>query len=260
MAKSVLIAYEQLDRFLEKRYYWNNYITFYERYWGGPASPYGVWFGKEYETFREALSNYIGIDKEEIDDCFFIKDKQGRYYISPIGSKINAYLLHSENYIPLHWFLLFKDEERKFSYTHSGFGALDYDGIYYDTTINLAVERLKGASAIIRNTFEKYGKTYLKLPISDRLSQIQSGVLELETWLSRFDPSGCMLLNYGEICSLIHPYTMTNELSVKEMWHILSLISEDRMDEAQSVLNVVIQKWEDIRRKAAGEISKFSIQ
>lgn len=257
MAKSVLIAYEQLDRFGEKRYYWNNYIDFYEQYWGGTASPYSVWFGKEYETFREALSNYLEIDKEEIEDCFFIKDKQGRYYISSISSKINAYLLHSENYIPLHWFLLFKGEGRKFSYTHSGFGALDYDGIYYDTTIDLALERLKEADAIIRKAAQEYRKTHLKLPIFGKLSEIQAGVLELEIWLSGFDPSGYILLDYGDICSFIHPYTMKNELSVKEIWQALPLISEGRIDEAERVLNVVIQKWEDIRRKAAGEIDSF---
>lgn len=50
---------------------------------------------------------------------------------------------------------------------------------------------------------------------------------------------------------------MKNELSVKEIWQALPLISEGRIDEAERVLNVVIQKWEDIRRKAAGEIDSF---
>lgn len=258
MAESLLIVYEQVDRFGEKRYYWNDYVNFYEQYWGGVASPYSVWFGKEYETFREALSNYLGIDKEEIEECFFIKDKQNRYYISPI-SKINAYLLHAENYIPLHWFLLFKDEERKFSYTHSGFGALDYEGIYYNTKINLALERLKEADTIIRETIQKYRKDHLNLPLFNKLSEIQAGISEIETWLSGFDPYGYMVLNYGEICSLIHPYTMKNELSVREMWQVISLISKGRIDEAQLVLKVLIQKWEDIRKKASGEIDNTNI-
>src|SRR3990172_9280505 len=38
MAQSFLILYEPLDSLVEKREYWNNYITFYEKYWGGPTS------------------------------------------------------------------------------------------------------------------------------------------------------------------------------------------------------------------------------
>ena len=78
VAQSLLIVYEPFDSFVENKGYWNEYITFYENYWGGPTSPYGVWFGKEYETFREALTNYLGIDDHEIEDCFFMKDKDGR--------------------------------------------------------------------------------------------------------------------------------------------------------------------------------------
>ncbi len=189
-----------------------------------------------------------------------MKDKEGRYYISPLDSEINAYLLYAENHIPLHWFILFNDEERKFLYSHSGFGAIHYEGIYYDTKINLSLERLKEADAIIRKTVQGHEKSKLKLPIFHKLNEIQAEIVKLQTWLSGFDSSGYVLLNYGEICSFIHPYTMQNECSVKEIEQVLTLISKDQIDEAQSVLNVINQKWEDIRRKASGDIVKFTIQ
>ncbi len=118
MAKVALIVYESLDNFVEKKSYWKEYIAFYENYWGQTTSPCGVWFGKEYEICREALSSHLEIDEQEIEDCFFMKDKESRNYICPLDSKTNMHLLSSENYIPLDWFTLFKDEERKFFYTH----------------------------------------------------------------------------------------------------------------------------------------------
>ena len=81
MAISSLLIYEPIDSFRDKAYYWKEYAKFYEQYWGGPTSPLGVWFGNEYEAFRESLSKHLGMDKEEIEDCYFMKDKEGEYYV-----------------------------------------------------------------------------------------------------------------------------------------------------------------------------------
>jgi hypothetical protein len=252
MAESLLIVYEPLDMFVEKKSYWDDYVTFYEKYWGGPTSPFGVWFGREYETFMEALSKHLGIDEEEIEHCFFMKDKGG-YYITPLGSKANSYILSSENYIPLEWFVLFRDEEREFFYTPWGFA-----GMHYDAKINLGLKRLKEADGIIRRAVEEHRKG--ELPIFQKLDEIQMGIIELEKWLSGFDPSGYVLLNYGEVSSFIHPYTLKNERSVKEMWDVLFLMGEGHIDKAQLTLNMIVEKWEDIRKKASGDISRSTIQ
>ncbi len=254
MAQGALIVYEPLDCFSEKRGYWNEYIAFYEKYWGGPTSPYGVWFGKEYEVFREALSNYLGVDDQEIEDCFFMKDKDGIYYVSPLN-RVKTYLLYSENYIPLEWFILFKDDERQFFYTPWGFG-----GMHYDTKIGLSLKRIKEADDILSNISTVHKKSEFKLTLFRRLNEIQARIIEIENWLSGFDSTGYVLLNYGEISSFIHPYTLKNERSVKEVWQLLSLASESRFDEGELVLNLLTEKWEDIRSKATGEISNIRIQ
>jgi hypothetical protein len=255
MATSMLIVYEPLDRFGKKRNYWNNYITFYEQYWGGPTSPYGVWFGKEYEVFRDALSKYLGVDEEKIEDCLFMKDDEGKYYISLRSSITNIYILHSENYIPLHWLVLFNDKERRFFYTHMGFGR-----IHYCTKINLSFERIKEGDEIISKAVQKYEKTELKSPLFLKLQKIQSEILELQAWLSGFDPSSYVLLDYGEICSFINPYVMKNEDSVKEIWKMFNHIDKDQMEEAQIMLSIIIQKWEDIRRRVANSIYSTTVQ
>lgn len=260
MAKSVLIVYEPLDTFKENRAYWSSYVDFYENYWGGPSTPHSVSFGSDYKNFRQSLSRHLGIGQENIEDCFFIKDEGGRYYICPFGSQVNPYILSSENYIPTEWFLLFKDEERKFFYTHTGFGSIHYDGIYYNTGISLGLGRLKEANNTLENVFLRYQGKNPKLPILHKLNDIQYGVQNLETWLSGFDPEGRIILNYGDICSFIHSYTMENERSVKEIWEVLSLLSKDRIEDARLVLDIMTRKWEEIRSKASGNIDKSLIQ
>jgi hypothetical protein len=255
MALSSLIVYEPLDALSENRDYWSEYISFYEQYWGGPTSPYGVWFGTEYNNFRNALSKHLEIDEEDIVDCFFMKGKEGKHYISPFTSEMNSYILHCENYIPLHWFLLFKHDEGEFFYTPWGFG-----GINYDTKINLGFERLKEADKIIKETLQEHKETRFKLPILDKLGEIQAGIDSLKAWVGGFDPTGYVVLSYGEICSFIHPYTIKNERSVNEIWQILYLIKEGRFEEAQSVLSIIVERWEDIRRKASGDIDKTTVQ
>lgn len=255
MAHSSLIVYEPLDAFIDKREYWNSYVSFYEQYWGGPTSPYGVWFGQEYENFRRALSEHLDIEEEEIRDCYFMKDKKDKYYVCPFGSSAKSCLLNSENYVPLHWLLLFKDDEREFFYTPWGFA-----GINYDTKINLSFDRLKEAYGILSDVLKKFERTELKLPFSHEISEIRVGIGNLKSWLGGFDPSGFLVLNYGEISSYIHPYTLKNERSVNDMWQVLSLMREGRVQDSNSVLMALIEKWADIRRKVSGEIEKFTVQ
>ena len=104
MARSTLIVYEPIDSLRDKSSYWLKYSKFYENYWGGPTSPLGVWFGNEYRAFQQALASHLGIDEQEIEDCYFIKDSEDNYYVAPASSKAN--ILSSENIIPLDWFML----------------------------------------------------------------------------------------------------------------------------------------------------------
>jgi len=255
MAISSLIVYQPLDSFMEEKDYWSSYVSFYEQYWGGPTSPYGVWFGQEYENFRRAFSEYLDIEEEEIKDCYFMKDEKGKYYVCPFSSSTKSYILSSENYVPLNWFLLFTDEEREYFFTPWGFA-----GINYDTKINLAFDRLEEADSILNRAFNKVEQAGLKLPFSHELGEIRTGIAGLKNWLSGFDPSGYLVLNYGEISSYIHPYTLKNERSVNDIWQMLSLLREGRVEEAHSLLIVLNEKWEDIRRKASGEIEKLTVQ
>ena len=252
MANGALILYEPVENFGDKRDYWFSYIDFYEKYWGGPTSPFGVWFGNEYEAFRKAISLNLDMVGEEIEDCFFMKDENGRYCIAPLGHKGQSHMFFSENIIPLHWFVMFREDERKILYTHWGFNAISYD-----TKLDSALGRLKEGGKIIDSVIDnKESRSH----ILNKLTDIRAGTRRLYSLLSGYDPSGSVVLNYGEICSYIHPYTIRNENSAKDMWDLLALLSSGNIAGAESRLNMLTQKWDDIRRKASGDPEGTTIQ
>ena len=255
MANCFLIFYEPIENFGEESDYWKAYVDFYEKYWGGPTSPLGVWFGTEYLNFRTAISSHLGIEEEDINDCYFMKGEDNRYYISPLKPGESLHLIRSVDYIPIHWFLLFEENERKALYTHWGFSA-----IHYDTRIDLILDRLNKALSIVNSVLERKGDYNLSNTLFKRIKLIYQGIEDLKMLLSGFDPSGYLVLNYGEICNFIHPYTIKNENSVGELWEILSLLKRGKLEEAESMLSILYQKWEEIRGKASGKLDKFTLQ
>lgn len=246
MAQSTLVVYEPVDM-TDKAYYWKEYAEFYEKYWGGPTSPFGVWFGNEYESFVQAIAAHLGIEKNELEHCFFTRDDEGKYYIAPFRSKSN--LFFSENFIPLEWFLLFGAEDRQTLYTHWGFNAL-----YYNARIDAAVERLDDAAEVIRKSIENGGAAIGKEYGFD-MKTLLASLSDLKSWLSGYAPTGFIVLNYGDLCAVINPYSLERERSVDEAWAFIGLLGEGRFDEASSSLKAFVQKWNDIRITASASSS-----
>jgi hypothetical protein len=253
MAKSTLVLYEPLGGLTDKSYYWNEYVQFYEQYWGGPTSPFGVWFGNEYESFVNALSESLGMSQDEIEHCFFTKDEDGKYYVAPFKSKAN--LFFCENFIPVEWLVLFSEEDRQTLYTHWGFNAL-----HYDTRVHTAIDRLDEAIDIVSGVADKHPPELDASSCKYLAEDLSRGLSELRTWLSGFDDGGFIVLNYGELCSVINPYSLENERSVGEAWKFLRLLKEGYYTEADSSLRSLIQKWEDIRSYASGSLDNSTLQ
>lgn len=251
MALSVLMVYEPVSSTRDKENYWRSYISFYEKFWDGPATPQSAWYGRDYDEFRGALAKELGLEKKEIQDCFFMKDSEGNYYVVPVGAKVNLNIFSAENFIPIEWFLMFEGGEKKYFYTHTGFGAIHHDAIYYNTRIEDALKRLKDAVRQIDAAIEHEGGAPTQI-LSETLTDIKRGVLNVADWLSGFDASGYVLLNYGEICSHIEPDSMKNEDSVSELRHAVRLAGEGMFEEAESSLRILLGKWDEIQKAASG--------
>ncbi len=254
-----MLVYEPLSTIKGDQAYWESYLSFYEKFWDHPSSPSSIWYGTEYEEFKIALCKFLDINTEKIENCFFFKDEEGRYFLSPLGGKyLNALVI--ENSIPESWFVPFDGSERNFFYTHTGFGAITMDGIYYKTKLSLGLERLRRAQIIIGNLEERIRSSATRLVFSQQLSQIHGEIKDLDVWLTPFDKDSLVILNYGEICSHIHPQTYKNENTAMEIWEFLSLIEREKFEEAAFKIRLVQQKWNEIRSKTSGEIDKSRLQ
>ena len=108
------MVYQNLANIKEDKEYWDKYIKFHELYWDGPNASQNVFYGNEYEEYRNSLSKYLEIEPDQIKDCLFTKHENGDYYLTPLGVDSDKYIMESENSIPAQWFLMFESKEKKF--------------------------------------------------------------------------------------------------------------------------------------------------
>ena len=252
MAISVLMVYEPIEATREKQDYWKNYISFYEKYWDGSATPHSTWYGSDYEDFRNSLSSELGLDKKEIQDCFFIKDDDGKYYLVPISTEVNLNIFSAENFIPYEWLLMYEGDEKKYFYTHTGFGAVHQDAIYYNTRVDKATERLTEAMEEAEEAITNLGEKSAHPTLRDMLKGLKEGMVNLTDWLSGFDGTGFVLLNYGELCAHIVQETLKNEDSVSEIRNALILAAVGDFEASETTLRILESKWDEIRTVASG--------
>lgn len=255
MATSNLIIYEPLDAFGQQSDYWKGYIDFYELYWGGPTSPFGVWFGNEYENFRKSLSERINVDESEIKDCFFLKDDDDGYFVAPVESDVKNYLIYIDNIIPVEWFLLFSEDERKSLFSHWGFNA-----IYYSTKLQTALDRLDSSKSVFEKALDSIPDEIKESEIISILDNLINGCEQLNKILNGYDKKGHIILNYGDICSYIHTYTLDNEKSVAEMSAFIELIKNSEYEKANTAIKILFQKWNEIFQNASGQSSEKPVQ
>ena len=260
MAQTVLMVYEKLDSLKENSNYWRSYVEFYEKYWDAPATPKSSWWGMEYEEFRKTLSDQLGLDMEHIHDCFFTKDKENNYYICPIGMEVNLNIISCENFVPLEWLVLFHSDQKAYFYTHTGFGAVHHDAIYYSTEIKDAIGKMNTAETVLSDVITNRSDKLRQFPGLKKIHYIHEGIKNMALWLKGFSPDGIVLLNYGEICSFIEPDSMKNEDSVGELGLIIESLSAGKLETAESILKLLDYKWADIASKASGEVEKRSLQ
>lgn len=256
MAQSVLMVYENLNSIRENGNYWKEYVHFYEKYWDAPATPKSSWWGQEYEDFRVSLSNQLGLDKKHIRDCFFTKDKDDNYFICPIGTEVNLNIMACDNFIPLEWFLLFESSQKSYFYTHTGFGAVHHDAIYYSSDFKSSLQRLDETLDILSGVLNDSSAEIGKHPELKNLTFLAEGASHMKEWIKGFSESGVIMLNYGEICNFIEPDSMKNEDSVSEIKKVLEDIKNQDFSSADSTLKLLNLKWFDISSKASGDGSE----
>ncbi len=244
MAQSTLIIYDSIETVGDdERSYWESYIDFYELYWGGPMSPFGIWFGNEYDNFRRAIAEHLSIDGAGVRDCFFIRS-EGGLYICPLAGSAggNGNILWCDNAVPFEWFAAFNESGRRDFHSHWGFSS-----IYYDTKVSEAAMRVAAATEILSLAFEKTDHEDLRAMVE----WMGKGIGDMDKWFSRRDGNGYAVLNYGDICSVIKPQSLGRERSVEQVAEIFSLLDGGRWEQSHDLAARLLRRWEDLRQMCA---------
>ena len=233
MPSCYLQVYENIKNTGDDQKYWEEYTSFYEQFWGGPTSPYGLWFGNEYSAFEESLCEHMQIQKKDIKQCLFIKENN-EYYICPSeeNSKNKLYSYLVNNLVPLHWFLLFTEEQKKVFKTHWGFGA-----IHYTSTIKNGLKMIKDGNDL------KVSINEMENPAKEAFIKIFDELSTTENWLSEFKTDSILILNYGDLLANLPQSSLDKEDSVSILSDIKILIKEKSFSDSEKLLNFLIERW-----------------
>jgi len=247
MPSCCLQIYQRLSHFEEDKNYWREYTDFYERFWGGPTSPYGLWFGNEYGTFQSALCEHLSIKESEIKECLFIKE-DNENFICP-DNKLDktpfSYLV--DNIIPIHWFFIFNESQKKIFKTHWGFGA-----IHYKCEINSAKKLINEfiSTANRTDTNDNELKNYIDV--------IKNDLSELSDWFMKFPSDSIIILNYGDLLASFPMNSLDKEDSVRIIVDFKDMLSSFKYKSAKDLFNFLIERWTNIEFANQKDLSKSS--
>jgi len=137
---------------------------------------------------------------------------------------------------------------------------LGFGRIHYGTDLKESLRRIDEADGIIDDFAARHGEGESPPVLLMKLKKIQSEMFILKTWLSEFDMSSYVVLDYGEICSFLSPYTLNMDHSSKDIWEMLNNLKMENMGESQRILNSLLQRWESAKQKILTDVLKNDVQ
>jgi hypothetical protein len=137
-----------------------------------------------------------------------------------------ACLMQSPWHVPVRWFVLFDEEERRFA---------ERDGrhrLSYLTTARKAIRRAERAVPALRR--------------SD-LGPVADLIVELHQWLSAFDPRALVELDYGGLCDFLTWDELDNDHSAREVQEAVAALSAEELARSAELYQSVIGRWAEVR-------------
>lgn len=137
-----------------------------------------------------------------------------------------ASILESPWHVPVRWFVLFGQEERRF---------LESGGrhrLSYLTTTRKAARRAERAVPILRNT---------------DLGPIAELIVELHRWLSAFDATSLLELDYGGLCDLMTWDEMDDDHSARDIADALKSLAAEEYARSADLYQLALSRSTELR-------------
>jgi hypothetical protein len=137
-----------------------------------------------------------------------------------------AALMQSPWHVPVRWFVLFEDEERRLQEANG------HHRLSYLTTTRKAVRRAERAVPVLRHT---------------ELGPIADLILELHQWLSVFDASSLLELDYGGLCDLMTWDEMDDDHSARDVGEALRALSAEEYTRSAELYQTALARSNELR-------------
>lgn len=139
-----------------------------------------------------------------------------------------SFVHESPWHVPIRWFVLFRDQERRLD--HDADGRLR---LRYRTTIRRAMRRAENAVPILRR--------------SD-LGPIGELILELHQWLAQFDPRSMVELDYGGLARVLGWDDLDDDRSARDVQDSLDLLQKLELPGSTEIYRRVLERWAEVRQ------------
>lgn len=128
--------------------------------------------------------------------------------------------------VPLHWFVCFDPEERRFTDPPEGAGPR----ISYLTTCYQAAERLERAIEVVETTVED-GEDVL------------AALAGVAAWVDAFDPASLLELDYGGVCRLLSREELGADQTCADLWQAIDALADGDLLGAAAYYGVARARW-----------------
>lgn len=246
---SSLRVYVPLDAFIDQeREYWEKYTEFQQKWWGGTVFT-RFWFwvpDEDFARYKEELSKLLDRPFERITDGYFFRGKDGVYYISPHkrgylkGGEVDSFYLVGEDKVPVEWFLLFGDDERRV------LRILGQGNISYTTQLNKAQQRLERALRVVEELGgepEQRVVDFWNYYLNRWGRNLKNRSIIVQRWFGLFPPESFVVLGYGGVAESFSLEELTEDRSSKDVWDLLTSLERGETKEAVEYLKALNERW-----------------
>jgi hypothetical protein len=136
-------------------------------------------------------------------------------------------------HVPLPWFALFGDDERRVLEAGSGQPAR----LTYQTAMGKARDRISRALAILQQLMED--------------AEMVVAAEELRGWLHDFDADSLVQLDYGGLTRAIPFEALAEDHSAAQVWEALEALEEGDLDRSSELYRSLSERWSALRGREA---------
>jgi hypothetical protein len=142
------------------------------------------------------------------------------------GSPAVPFILQSPWHVPIRWFVLFEDQERRLVEEEDGYR------MSYRSTVETVRKRVDSALEIIRRS---------------ELAPLVDLVGDLARWLAAFDSRSLVELDYGSVSALLSWDELDNDHSAREIQEAVAALGEGDTGRSADAYQAVAARWAEVR-------------